>query len=170
VTCDDPADPTTWHRAFGERMRRAREILGIGEAEAAAACLITLRTYRRWEAGLRFYNHWLGLPSFALKYNVSLDWLYAGTGNGPRPRLRLATVGRQTSCMMTAPGRHRSPGALTCAKLGRFVQGIWSDCIELLFGELRPRTSARGFFRRVPLTRPPLVRPRRPISTSSPQV
>jgi transcriptional regulator with XRE-family HTH domain len=77
-------DGVAWHRAFGERMRRAREILGISEAEAAAACHITTRTYRRWEAGLRFYNGHFGLLSFSRKYNVSLEWLLGGAGNGPR--------------------------------------------------------------------------------------
>ena len=40
--------------------------------------------------------------------------------------------------------RHRSPGALTCAKLGRFVH--WMAPLHRACADW-PRTSARGFFR-----------------------
>jgi transcriptional regulator with XRE-family HTH domain len=69
-----------WYRDFGRRLRLTRSALGITEVEAAAACLITLRTYRRREAGLPYRRWHLGLVSFAKKYDVSLNWLLAGSG------------------------------------------------------------------------------------------
>jgi hypothetical protein len=69
-----------WYRDFGERLRATRLVLGITEAEAAAAFLITLRTYRRREAGLMF-NDPYGLLSFATKYDICVDWLAAGKGS-----------------------------------------------------------------------------------------
>jgi hypothetical protein len=45
---------------------------------------------------------------------------------------------------------NRSPGALTCAKLRRFVQGkARSYCTEHLNGPLGPAPGARGLFRAV---------------------
>jgi hypothetical protein len=85
-------DAAAWDRAFGQRMRRARVTLGISEAAAAAACLITTRTYRRWETGLRHRNPVFGLISFSKKYNVSLEWLLGGPGREPRPLPKLAAV------------------------------------------------------------------------------
>ena len=46
--------------------------------------------------------------------------------------------------------RHRSPGALTCAKLGRFVH--WMAPLHRACADW-PRTSARGFFRANPLAK-----------------
>ena len=40
-----------YDRAYGRRLRLTRIALDITEAEAAAAHGVTLRTYRRWEAG-----------------------------------------------------------------------------------------------------------------------
>jgi hypothetical protein len=90
-----PPNPETvaWHRAFGQRLCRTREILGISEAEAAAAFLTTIRTYRRWEAGLRFYKGHEGFFSFSQKYNVTLKWLYGFSGAAPPVRpLKLVAV------------------------------------------------------------------------------
>jgi transcriptional regulator with XRE-family HTH domain len=69
-----------WYQAFGARLRATRLTLGIGEAEAAAACLTTLRTYRRRETGLPFRGWHEGLVSFAQKYDLSYTWLFAGHG------------------------------------------------------------------------------------------
>lgn len=41
---------------------------------------------------MRFYNGHFGLLSFSRKYNVSLEWLLGGAGNGPRRVIRLATM------------------------------------------------------------------------------
>jgi hypothetical protein len=46
-----------WFQDFGLRLRVTRSALGITEVEAAAACLITLRTYRRREGWNAIYRH-----------------------------------------------------------------------------------------------------------------
>jgi transcriptional regulator with XRE-family HTH domain len=69
-----------WYQAFGARLRATRLTLGIGETEAAAASLVTLRAYRRREAGLPFRSWHEGLVSFAQKYDLSFAWLFAGYG------------------------------------------------------------------------------------------
>lgn len=75
-----------YYRAFAHRLRMARLTLDITETEAAAACLITLRTYRNWEAGRPFRGGHFRLVSFANKYDVSLDWLVCGISDGrPSP-------------------------------------------------------------------------------------
>ena len=52
------------------------------------------------------------------------------------------------SCVSACLGR--SPGALTCAKLERFVQGVRLVLLQRAhLTATEPRTSARGFFRRV---------------------
>jgi hypothetical protein len=63
------------------------------------------------------------------------------------PDLPFVIVVAATAHRGTAPGRHRSPGALTCAKLGRFVQGIVGPVAQSVSMADWPRTSARGFFR-----------------------
>jgi transcriptional regulator with XRE-family HTH domain len=70
----------TWYRDFGHRLRVTRLALGITEAEAAAASLITLSTYRRREAGLPYRGWHEGLSSFVHKYDVSWNWMLAGSG------------------------------------------------------------------------------------------
>jgi hypothetical protein len=42
--------------------------------------------------------------------------------------------------------RHRSPGALTCAKLGRFVQGLVSAAQSLHKGQTGPALRRGAFF------------------------
>jgi hypothetical protein len=43
--------PKVDYRAAGHRLRVTRLTLGITESEAPAAHGVTLRTYRKWEAG-----------------------------------------------------------------------------------------------------------------------
>jgi transcriptional regulator with XRE-family HTH domain len=64
--------------AVARRMRIARLALGITEQEAAAAWRVTLRTYRKWEAGSPPRSGTWNFCCFAEKFNVSLDWLIAG--------------------------------------------------------------------------------------------
>jgi hypothetical protein len=83
-----------WYRDFGERLRATRLALGITEAEAAAAWLITLRTYRRREADASMFNDHGGPWSFVDKYGIDLEWLVAGKGSvatALTPRSRRAT-------------------------------------------------------------------------------
>jgi hypothetical protein len=70
----------TWYCDFGRRLRVTRLALGISEVEAAAASLITLRTYRRREAGLPYRGWHFGLSSFVHKYDLSWSWMLAGSG------------------------------------------------------------------------------------------
>lgn len=71
-----------WFQDFGLRLRVTRSALGITEVEAAAACLITLRTYRRREAGMPFTGTWHeGLSSFVEMYDLTYDWMLCGEGN-----------------------------------------------------------------------------------------
>ncbi len=74
-----------WHAAFGDRLRATRALIGITEQEAAAACLIALRTYRKREAGLPYHGWHVGLLSFMQKYDVSPDWMLAGEGRIFKP-------------------------------------------------------------------------------------
>jgi hypothetical protein len=66
----------------------------------------------------------------------------ARTGLGQRRSALCAIQSRHGR----TPGRHRSPGALTCAKLWCFVQG-WLPFAQSGLPPTEPRTSARGFFR-----------------------
>jgi hypothetical protein len=74
------AKSLAFFQAYGARLRAARLTLEISEAEAAAASLITLRTYRRREAGLPFHGWHEGLHSLVVGYDLSYDWLYMGKG------------------------------------------------------------------------------------------
>jgi hypothetical protein len=55
--------------------------------------------------------------------------------------------GRLAMLAACAHGRHRSPGALTCAKLGRFVQGIGIPIAQSVSMADWPRGRQRGLFR-----------------------
>jgi len=72
-------------RAHGERLRTTRQALKISEQEAATVYGVTLRTYQKWECGGRQGNAMRimdGIKAFALKYNVSCDWIVLGRRHG----------------------------------------------------------------------------------------
>jgi len=72
-------------RAHGERLRTTRQALKISEQEAATVYGVTLRTYQNWERGCRQGNAMRimdGIKAFALKYNVSCDWIVLGRRHG----------------------------------------------------------------------------------------
>jgi Helix-turn-helix domain len=86
-----------YYRALGERLRFARAQLGVSEEEAAYACGVTVRTYRRYEAakpgswtyGLAFDN----VANFAEAFCVSINWLVGCKGTeAEAPRFRLRAV------------------------------------------------------------------------------
>jgi transcriptional regulator with XRE-family HTH domain len=77
MTNSSNTPPRIEWRAHGHRLRVIRAALGLTEREAAAAHGVTLRTYRRWEAGARPRH--VGV-AFAERYDVSLDWLVLGKG------------------------------------------------------------------------------------------
>jgi transcriptional regulator with XRE-family HTH domain len=66
-------------QACAHRLRVTRIALGITEQEAADAHGVTVRTYRKWEAGA---NQRSIRPTlrFAEKFDVSMDWLLGGEG------------------------------------------------------------------------------------------
>lgn len=66
-------DIINW-RKVGKRLRRVR--LRKSKEEAAAACRVTLRTYRRYEGGAR--QQTAAFLNFSEAYDVSLDWLALG--------------------------------------------------------------------------------------------
>lgn len=64
-------------RAHGKRLRLARLVLAISEAEAAATAGVALHTYRKWEAGNRQRDN-NGIKAICQKYGVYADWLVFG--------------------------------------------------------------------------------------------
>jgi hypothetical protein len=81
-----------WRQAFAERLKFAREQLDITEKAAAAAFQITVRTYRKYEAGRRpFRSNHFGFWNFCKFYDVDMTWLIGGK-NGTPPRFSLRAV------------------------------------------------------------------------------
>jgi transcriptional regulator with XRE-family HTH domain len=70
----------SFNAAFGNRLRLVRHALGLSEEEAAKAYGRTLKTYQRYEAGAPQRGTHHKLVGFAARYNVSLDWLFEGSG------------------------------------------------------------------------------------------
>jgi transcriptional regulator with XRE-family HTH domain len=69
----------SYYRDFGQRLRTVRQTRGVAEQDAADTAKVTLRTWRRWEAGgTTRAGLWLSL--FAERYDVSYDWLLEGQG------------------------------------------------------------------------------------------
>jgi transcriptional regulator with XRE-family HTH domain len=66
-----------WY-AVSHRLRTARIMLGISEAEAARGCRVSLRTYRRYEIGRPQRDS--GMIDFGNKFGISLSWLATGEG------------------------------------------------------------------------------------------
>ncbi len=82
-------------REYGHRLRIVRLTLGLTEAEAATAHGITLRTYRRWEAGKpQGGNSTMAMTRFAKTYNISFEWLIAGNCINLKPHLSRNTAGK----------------------------------------------------------------------------
>jgi hypothetical protein len=70
--------------ALAHRLRAVRIALGITESAAASACEVSLRAYRRWEAGGPQRNC-LALSGFAKTFDVSDAWISFGAGGDPPP-------------------------------------------------------------------------------------
>jgi transcriptional regulator with XRE-family HTH domain len=66
--------------AMGERLRAVRETLGKTEDEAAEVAGVALHTYLQYER--RGARRWgtRKMVEYAETWNVSIDWLYEGTG------------------------------------------------------------------------------------------
>ena len=75
----DQSDGAFW-RQVGHRYRVARLALVLTEEEAAAAAGVTAKTWRKWEnKGPRRAGHF-GPLDFAVRFDVSIDWLFYGQG------------------------------------------------------------------------------------------
>ena len=70
---------------FGPRLRVARIVLGLSEAEAAEECDVSLRTYRRWEEGK--VQRGVGTVDFLCSHGL-LDWASSGDGRRIPKRFR----------------------------------------------------------------------------------
>jgi transcriptional regulator with XRE-family HTH domain len=90
--------------AFGHRLRVTRIALEISEQEAAKAFGVTLRTYRKYEAG--GHQRGNGASDFAEAYDVSLDWLCHGEGDGLSAHLR-KNVGRKVAILPLCSAKRR---------------------------------------------------------------
>ena len=77
--------------AFGRRLRYARARLNITEQEAAASFGVSVRTYRKYEAGKRPRDGSFGYLDFAYTFDVEPAWLLGIKGFEP-PRFRLRVV------------------------------------------------------------------------------
>jgi transcriptional regulator with XRE-family HTH domain len=84
-----PADP---HRkgdvrhsdaATGHRIRALRITRGITESAAAAACKVSLRTYRRWEGGGAIRSWYGQMKRLAELFEAHPCWISLGSGDPP---------------------------------------------------------------------------------------
>ena len=65
-------------KQWGKRLQITRAALNLTEQQAADGHGITLKTYRRWEAGEIGRCCTGPTLRFAQRYNLSLDWLIEG--------------------------------------------------------------------------------------------
>jgi transcriptional regulator with XRE-family HTH domain len=61
---------------MGSRMRLIRAALGLSEQQGAEACQVTVKTYRRYEAGAQVRTS--AFLNFGDKLNISFDYLLLG--------------------------------------------------------------------------------------------
>jgi hypothetical protein len=74
------AKEARFYSEYGSRLQNVRKALNIAEAEAAAVFCVTLKTYRRYEAGKHHRTKYKGIVAFAKKYKVKYLWLFEGRG------------------------------------------------------------------------------------------
>jgi DNA-binding XRE family transcriptional regulator len=97
MRADTRAHAVQYYHDFGQRLRALRHARGYTEKDAAATAGVTIRTWRRWEAGCVSTGNPCWIPAFSEKYDVSCAWLVSGKGPmglsgyrcGNRPMLRL---------------------------------------------------------------------------------
>jgi Helix-turn-helix domain len=84
-------DKIAFNQALGERLLITRRRLGITEREAAAAAQVSLRTWKKYEAGGGGHMT-VPIVCFGMHYGLSdWNWLFCGIGYLPpsrKPRLR----------------------------------------------------------------------------------
>jgi transcriptional regulator with XRE-family HTH domain len=69
-----------WYIGFGRRLCDTRGVLGLTEQQAAEGFGVTLRTYRKWEAGFASRSY-APMMRFQEKYHLTeaqLQYLYNG--------------------------------------------------------------------------------------------
>jgi transcriptional regulator with XRE-family HTH domain len=91
-------------RAVYRRLPTTRLLLGISETEAAAAARVSLRTYRKWEAGHDRPTD-TGILAFAYAYDVSLDWLANGECSWLLDRLAAENAPAERAAHLRADGQ-----------------------------------------------------------------
>jgi transcriptional regulator with XRE-family HTH domain len=91
-------------RAVYRRLPITRLVLGISETEAAAAARVSLRTYRKWEAGHDRPTD-TGILAFAYAYDVSLDWLANGECSWLLDRLAAKNAPAERAAHLRADGQ-----------------------------------------------------------------
>ena len=64
-------------KAVGERLRQAREALGMSQADVCRRAGVTANAYNQWEKGRRLINLFDAMK-LADALNFTLDWLYRG--------------------------------------------------------------------------------------------
>jgi transcriptional regulator with XRE-family HTH domain len=72
-------DLRAYWKAYGDRLRLVRLLLGISEEQAADAHGVTVQTYKKWEAGGR--QRGASRARTSKNYDISIDWLFSGRAN-----------------------------------------------------------------------------------------
>lgn len=81
-----PMDGSLHKKQVGERLRQAREALGLTQAELARAYELDKTKLSHWERGVHYPDP-LFLYQLASRHGVSFDWIYAGDLAGLRHSL-----------------------------------------------------------------------------------
>jgi transcriptional regulator with XRE-family HTH domain len=146
-----PADP---HRkgdvrysdaATGHRIRAVRITRGITEGAAAAACKVSLKTYRRWEAGGAIRSWYGQMKRLAELFDAHPCWISLGSGDPPAN----PTDGR-IAFMLAKPSRRKtSPPAtayhaLTEKELLEQYKALLQEQRMYISGAIAALTSLNG--------------------------
>jgi transcriptional regulator with XRE-family HTH domain len=94
------SSPIDWCAVY-RRLPITRLVLGISKVEAAAAAGVSLRTYRKWEAGHNRPTN-TGILALAFAYDVSLDWLVNGEFSWLLDRLAAKNAPEQPAARLQA--------------------------------------------------------------------
>jgi DNA-binding XRE family transcriptional regulator len=74
--CHERKGREDYYKAIGHRLREARTAGGLSEQEAARVAGVTVRTWRKYEAGL--YQRTGRITLFALNTGTPIEWLVLG--------------------------------------------------------------------------------------------
>lgn len=102
---DDPGDEDYSDAAatFGDRLARAREAMGIGQAQLAHRLGIKPQTLRNWEQD-RSEPRANRLQMLAGTLNVSMVWLMSGQGEAPADAPTAAGANAAEACLADLRG------------------------------------------------------------------